>query len=67
MIYPKVNHVCFVFWPGDTVTLNVQPMWRVTYHHILFDQHEVVFAEDAEFHAEITTLFPEMQSGAQAD
>lgn len=64
-------------------TVHVQPMRLVTYHHILFDQHEVVFAEgvpsesfypgttilaeDAEIHGEITTLFPELQSGAQAD
>jgi hypothetical protein len=56
--------------------IHVQPMRRVTYHHLLFDRHEVVFAEgipsesffpgetilaeDAELHNEITTLFPEL-------
>ena len=57
-------------------TIHVQPMRRVTYHHILFDQHEVVFAEgvpsesflpgatilteDQSLYDEITTLFPEL-------
>ncbi|MBB5721157.1 hypothetical protein FHS72_000764 [Loktanella ponticola] len=59
---------------GDTI--HVQPMRHVTYCHILFDQHEIVYSEgiasesfcpgptilagDATLYDEITNLFPEL-------
>ena len=54
------------------------PMRTVSYHHILFDQHELVWSDgcisesffpgdtilsgDAELYDEMTTLFPELAS-----
>ncbi len=63
-------------WPGVAIA----PMERVTYVHLLFDMHEIVFAEGApseSFHpgswmldgesalrAEIAAVFPEIESRA---
>ena len=60
---------------GDTV--HAMPVDEVQYHHILFDRHEVVFAEgvasesfhpgqqmmdgDQDMRDEITALFPELE------
>ena len=59
---------------GDTI--NRQPMDEVSYHHILFDSHEIVMSEgvlsesfhpgkhmleaDQDLHAELVSLFPEL-------
>ena len=64
-------------------TIHVQPMRCVSYHHILFDQHEVIFAEgvpsesflpgptilaeDSALHAEIVELFPELDCSEDKD
>ena len=61
---------------GDTI--HVQPVPEVSYHHIMFDSHEVVTSEgipsesfhpgkhmlasDQAMHDEITTLFPELKN-----
>ena len=63
-------------------TIHAQPMHRVMYHHILFDQHEVIFAEgvpsesflpgptilaeDKALYHEVTTLFPELDNDSES-
>lgn len=65
---------------GDTI--NRVPMRQVSYHHLMFDHHEVIFAQDVptesfypgdvilggdvELREEITALFPEMLTRSAA-